>query len=720
MRRQWLWGHIARWGKAAHPHGRAGIRAPGLLSLGAFVVLIPPSGDSLQVLLTQYARDLLKGWSGVGLLLAAIIAIAAWCMAHPLKAGSYFWQGLAWIFHFAGRHKAKAVVEEKTNTFLSRLTPHLSEVSLPRISVNWVQDSADFRLHEDGHVIVRLRREKSDDRNAMATLLIAAPAIMFPHARPYLSKELSAAIDLELVRRLAEQLGSHARRLLDVEILQPRVNLDPQLKGLLPVLHTIRAQGLFEFVLLQELGYVSNDVLVTPATPSLQSEAEDFVHWLYALATRPIGDERVGLLFMRHHFRIGFILAARQATAQMGTAPYERRLGIDLRAGARSIYLLGLRHAQTALCRQIDERFRGDRRLQRMRSSLVSAHRDGSTEQCYLSHYRRDGLVMPDGDWPSVLADLDISPGVCVLAEVASIRGANADLRVDVLDAQLKAEDVAWGYHGSADHQLRVGQRIEAVVLDLDDDRGLLRLGIKQQFQSPWHAGELPALGATVRVQVEEVRKDGVVVRLMKVLPPRKEARLEGVEGGPAPAESTVEGGTVVGSAVPEAPPRDSEEVARPLPDPLPSPPVIFGWIPNAQWSTYDPDAEGYVAPVAGEIFQAVVEELNEPTDTIVVSRARLELRDWGVVRRRYPRGTRVQARVVRVREDGLLCEIEPGVVGRFAAYRVAEQGYELADFVNSVVPGMTYEAVVIGAKETRRELRLEFARPAPDRTDGR
>lgn len=65
----------------------------------------------------------------------------------------------------------------------------------------------------------------------------------------------------------------------------------------------------------------------------------------------------------------------------------------------------------------------------------------------------------------------------------------------------------------------------------------------------------------------------------------------------------------------------------------------------------------------------------------------------------------------MQVSSEGIVVELEPGVYGRIAAFRLRARGFELRDFETSVVPGAYYDVVVLGVKERRKDFRLDLAR---------
>jgi hypothetical protein len=630
---------------------------PRLLSLGVFYA--DSSSAWVRHLLNPLTQIPLVG----PLLFILLGAGIVWVITNPYKTATGFWRIVSFAFDRFTQHFAKAAVERDTNEFLhKKLFGHSTTTLLPLLKVDWVKNAADARLHTDGTIIVRMRHERDQSRNSLMALATATKHILFPHARPFLDDSLTTAVDLQVIRIFAELLGEQAQHIYATELLGPMAAGSVDALSILPFLHDIEEQGLFGQVLLQELSYLSDRLRRAPAGVDLKDEATRFVQWLHRIATRATGDDSNDLLFIETYIRMAFILAAKTETAARGTDPYVRRLGLDLAAGARSVYLLGLSSQQTRLCEQIGNAFDADDRVVRKRSTTVSARKKGGGDRVRIIHYRRNELYMPDAPFSDLISQYGVTVGSTQTALVRYVFDSRASLRIASLEARLRDKDVAWGYEGSISRFVAQGETLAVRVLEIDDAKSCVVVGLKQLQASPWRSGATWNPGDRVRVRIKEQVVTGIVVEFI---------------------QSTSSG-------------------ARAL---------MFGWIPSNEWSWYDTTSEHYMQPTLESEHDVEVLRGDERRDLVLLSRRNLEVRDWSAAKRRYQPGAHVRATVVRVNGEGLMLEMEPGVFGRITAQSVREQSFELKDFETTVVPGVRYDVVVLGAKERRKDFRLDFAR---------
>jgi len=607
-------------------------------------------------------------FGGAALILA--VALTGWVIHDPLRAAKVFWKAIALILGIITKKTAASAVEADANQFLSRkLFGHEPAVTLPILKVAWVDSVKDARLHTGGTVIVRMRREKDQSRNVMTAVATALSHAIHPHARPYLTTELRSAVDLQILRLLANMLGESAQHIFSTELLHPEIEKHPDIQELLPVLHTLHERGLFGRVLLQELSFVSAGLSNRPGPADLAQEAREFVEWLHYLAVRPPHDETGELTFIKTTFRVAFILLARSVTAAQGTYAYERRLGIDIALGARSVYLLGLTETQTRLCEAIGSRFDGDRRVTRQWTATVVARRDGEVDKLRLTLFRRNDLYLPDGDFADQLAHSGVTVGDTVSATVRSLAETKAMLRTDELNADLASSDAAWGYRGSLSSFIREGDVSQFFIISIDSTRARLRLGLKQLTPSPWELGLMPATGQTVKFIVEEYIADNYVVRFV-----------------------------------------DDEQHGTSV--------KRYGRIPVNEWSSFAAGMEEYVIPEINSAHEAEVIIADPDSDDVVLSRRNVEVWNWDIAIKKYRTGTTARARVTQVTRDHLIFELEPGVFGRVTAANVKQAGFELENYEQTVVPGQYFDVVVEGVKQRRKDFRLNLARNIASASD--
>ncbi len=613
----------------------------------------------------------------IGTLVAALVILGiTWVLAHPLDASKQFWRFLSFVFGYFGRRYAKAAVEKDANEFFGKkLAPGVGIAPLPKLMVDFVASTTDARLRSDGHIVVRMRKERDQSRNVLSAVRAAIQHLLYPHARAYLHKPLVSAVDLEVLQLLANMLGSEAQTMYSTEILTPRTQADPELPRFLSVVQDIEKGGLFGNVLINELADLSNRLKASHPSPEVASETLRLVAWLEQLATRPPGDESPSLIFIGKEFKLAFILAAKAATAAKGVGPYHRRLGIDLLQGAQNIYVLGLTAAHRQVCEAIGEAFDADPRVKRMRTTTVVVERDGREQRLTLIRFQRNQLYMSDASFSTQLADCGIRVGEAVTAQVRGFTGAGADVTIGTLDARLAPPDCAWGYRGSASRFVNVAEAVPVVIKAVDDSDKRIDVRLKQHAESNWSAATLPAQGDRVRGIIEEDCGGSYVVRVTEF------ARRDGGNSS-----------------------RSSGNFAK-----VDS--LLYGRILANEWSWYAHEDSKFVPATTGAVVESEVIVAEPNREDLLLSRRNLEVRDWETAKRRFPKGTATRARVLSVSPEGLVFEIEPGLFGRIPAYKVRAQGFELADYENTVVPGAQYDVVVEGVKERRKDFRLEFAR---------
>lgn len=592
------------------------------------------------------------------------IVIATAIAAAPFEWAKLVTRVLSIVFNgFTRRYTAASVQNDATKLINKHVLHQLSDVYDVQFKVSWVENPADARLHQNGRVIVRMRRERDQTRNVLAAVSTALPHILFPHARPYFERRFTTAVDLQLLRILVEVLGDVAVTAYSTDYLEPQTRADPPLHDVLRQLHGINAGALFETVLLQELLYLSDHARNEPLdVDALRPELREFVLFLYKLATREPHDETGSLTFVERHIKVGFILTAKALTAALGTAPYERRLSIKLAQGANSIYLFGLTPDQHRLCRELASLMDKDDRLVRKKYLTVPVVKDGRRVRLPLVHFRRNPVAQVGGDLRTQLAALGLAEGSIVEGLVRRVWDRDAEIEVEEMTAFISARELAWGYHGNVSHFMREGETYTFIVLAVDPDQGVMTLGRKQLTGSPWQvdAGRYTE-GTQCSVEIVAGDQASFVVKVRN------------------------------------PPPSGGAEV--------------FGLLPRAEWSWFGEPAATDPAAQVGSQLDAVIILANMKNDELILSRRVLESKDWDRLRIKYAKGTPVRVRVIRVEYSGVYCELEPGAYGWIQRAHLIKAGHELADFETTVVAGSQFDTVVVGIKLIRRYFQLELSR---------
>ena len=90
--------------------------------------------------------------------------------------------------------------------------------------------------------------------------------------------------------------------------------------------------------------------------------------------------------------------------------------------------------------------------------------------------------------------------------------GAFVDL--DGMDGLLHITDMSWGRINHPSEVVQVGQELEVFVLDVDQEKERVSLGLKQKLQNPWDEIELKyPVGSRLRGKVVNLVPYGAFVR---------------------------------------------------------------------------------------------------------------------------------------------------------------------------------------------------------------
>lgn len=558
----------------------------------------------------------------------------------------------------AGRLSTRLKVEGRANQLIDELVFRQMEhePSMPpvRVELRLVQEASDPSIHSDGRVIVRMRDEGDTTRNVLRLVKVAAPKFLIPDARPFLEAEFCEAVDLQLIRKVARKLGPQAQRIFQTDYLtEGNFGGASSLRSLLQRFETVDGGGLFESVLLQEIAYVGmrgRDTL--PDVDVLREETRRFVEYVEGLARRERGDENE-LVFSGRYYRVAFILLARRDVAEMGLPPYVRRLQIDVSLGAESIYVLSLTSGHTPLFAELIQAFRRITTVE-LRHYFRIFNRFTSETQM-LALFRRSDFAPTPGAFLDRLESEGITTGSTVRSTIVAVGPKYVNLTVEGIPAQMRSTDLAWGYRGRADSFIAEGDEVTATVVGLDEGRREIQLSRKAALPSPWTGERRPIEGEIVSIRVVGVEGQSLIVHV---------AEFE-----------------------------------------------TYGIVPKESWSLPTEDSSWVDWDALTDIeANARVIEANAGHDYIRLSR-RSTVVDRDTVVAKYPKGTTVVAKVLRFEANGIIVELEPGVLGWLEGSDIEVGGREFKNWRHNVVPGQGIEVSVRRYQNARERFTVELPR---------
>ncbi|HVU63386.1 MAG TPA: 30S ribosomal protein S1 [Phycisphaerales bacterium] len=201
-----------------------------------------------------------------------------------------------------------------------------------------------------------------------------------------------------------------------------------------------------------------------------------------------------------------------------------------------------------------------------------------------------------------------LKEGMTVMGEVKNIADFGAFVDLGGIDGLLHITDMSWGRINHPSDMLRMGQKIEVKVLNIDREKEKIALGLKQKEVSPWEEIEKKyPVGSRVKGEVVNIMSYGAFVRLEP-----------GIEG--------------------------------------------LVHISEMSWTRRVNHPSELVQP--GQAVDVVILDINKEKQEISLGMKQTEVNPWELVGEKYPPGTVIEGQVRNLANYGAFVEIEPGIDG--------------------------------------------------------
>ena len=201
-----------------------------------------------------------------------------------------------------------------------------------------------------------------------------------------------------------------------------------------------------------------------------------------------------------------------------------------------------------------------------------------------------------------------LKEGEIVIGTVKNIADFGAFVDLGGIDGLLHITDMSWGRINHPSEMLKIDQKIEVKVLNVDREKEKVALGLKQREASPWEAIEQKyPVGSRVKGAVVNLMSYGAFVRLE-----------DGIEG--------------------------------------------LVHISEMSWTRRINHPSELVQP--GQEVDVVVLDINKDKQEISLGMKQTEVNPWELVAEKYPPGTIIDGKVRNLANYGAFVEIEPGVDG--------------------------------------------------------
>ncbi|NUQ52479.1 MAG: 30S ribosomal protein S1 [Phycisphaerales bacterium] len=201
-----------------------------------------------------------------------------------------------------------------------------------------------------------------------------------------------------------------------------------------------------------------------------------------------------------------------------------------------------------------------------------------------------------------------LKEGQIVTGEVKNIADFGAFVDLGGIDGLLHITDMSWSRINHPSELLKIGQKVEVKVLNIDREKEKIALGLKQREASPWEEIEKKyPVGSRVRGAVVNLMSYGAFVRLE-----------DGIEG--------------------------------------------LVHISEMSWTRRINHPSEIVQP--NQEVDVVVLEINKDKQEISLGMKQVEVNPWELVGEKYPPGTVIEGKVRNLANYGAFVEIEPGIDG--------------------------------------------------------
>ena len=339
-----------------------------------------------------------------------------------------------------------------------------------------------------------------------------------------------------------------------------------------------------------------------------------------------------------------------------------------------------------------------------------------------------------------VLADIQVGqvrPGV-----VKNITDFGAFVDLDGIDGLLHVTDMTWGRINHPSEQLKVGDALNVMVLDVDLEKERISLGLKQTMENPWEEIESRyPTGARVHGKVVNLAPYGAFIELE-----------EGVEGLVHVSEMSwtrrvqraadvLSMGDEVDAVVLSVSTEDKkislgmrqteenpwEIVAGKYPIGSPVTGQVRNFTTYGAFVEIEEGVDGmiHVSDMSwtrkvnhpsemlekGDEVTTVVLEIDSTNQRISLGLKQAQEDPWADIAKRYPVGTRVTGKGTKVSSFGAFVEIEEGVDGLIHISQISDDHIEKVKDVLNVGDDIEARVVKVDATEHRIGLSVKAAK---------
>ena len=332
-----------------------------------------------------------------------------------------------------------------------------------------------------------------------------------------------------------------------------------------------------------------------------------------------------------------------------------------------------------------------------------------------------------------------LQEGMALTGTVKNITDYGAFIDLGGIDGLLHVTDMSWGRIGHPSEIFQVGDQVEVVVLHFDKETSRVSLGYKQRSSDPWEIVETKyPVGAKVTGRVVSLTNYGAFVEL--------EAGIEGLVHvsemswtrrvrHPSKLVNVGDPVEVMVLEVNKATKRISLGMKQVEPDPWATiderykPGMrVQGEVRNltdfGAFVELEPGVDGllHISDMSwtrnighpsdllkkGQQIETLILNVDRDAKRISLGVKQIQPDPWEVVAERYPVGSRVTGKVVRLTDFGAFVELEPGVDGLLHISQMSDRPVGRSEDIVNAGDELTLVVIRVDPAERRIGLSLK------------
>jgi len=568
---------------------------------------------------------------------------------------------LPWFrfFRIGVRQYVSSTVSYATTTFLKQQVNGLISSAAPvKLRIRWVNSPKDPALHRDGSLVLFLRETNDQSRNILSATQVALPRVICAMIRSRMLPVISQAIDLTLLKKLADSLGKHALPVYQKYFLDPGIAEHPSLPELFKQLVELDSNGIFVPVFLEELNLLGDYLHASGDTADKTIEIMDFLKYLLAEAHRDIQEE-IPLDHFSRQFKVGIVLLAISTRMKReGLAPYVKRVDQKIRLGCDSIYVIAYSGASQFFQRLL-RLLEGDNRISLSKRVEVKCSDKSSQvpSKKSIALFQRTAFLA-DTSYADRIRASEIRVGEFYEGEVLDVSDENALVDIRGINAIIYKSECSWQSVTTCSATLLPKQRYQFRVKHIDTNRSFLELTLRDPARDPWKSPHLPSVGESIDVTLTQANQYSFLGMY-----------------------------------------RDGIEIVIPRTE--------------LSWDILSPPRDDVLLNTTQRII--IFESINE-SRSLKGSIRRLTEDPWPQIHKKLPKGTELHAIVAEVTPHFVRVNLPGGLQGIIPKEAMTDAGYEYQDFTINVVLGQGLDVVVTKVFLEKRKIRLNLKRNLANR----